>query len=163
MDLEMEKIAVEVFSDISLGTVILYTIAILFVGAAIYKFLEKYRKFKNTIDEKDHTIELHTEQISTLGSKVDVVTEKMDYCINAIDALRDEATEREARRLRKGILQFADGLRQGRKPSLDMYREIFDSNREYLAIINKTGIKNGFTEREMQYIEENYREDFCQQ
>ena len=159
----MDKIAVEVFSDISLGTVILYTIAILFVGAAIYKFLEKYRKFKNTIDEKDHTIELHTEQISTLGSKVDIVTEKMDYCINAIDALRDEATEREARRLRKGILQFADGLRQGRKPSLDMYREIFESNREYLAIINKTGIKNGFTEREMEWIEQNYREDFCQQ
>lgn len=159
----MDKIAVEVFSDVSLGSVILYTIAILFVGAAIYKFLEKYRKFKNTIDEKDHTIELHTEQINTLGSKVDVVTEKMDYCINAIDALRDEATEREARRLRKGILQFADGLRQGRKPSLDMYREIFESNREYLAIINKTGIKNGFTEREMEWIEQNYREDYCSQ
>lgn len=159
----MEKIAVEVFSDISLGTVILYTIAILFVGAAIYKFLEKYRKFKNTIDEKDHTIELHTEQISTLGSKVDIVTEKMDYCINAIDALRDEATEREARRLRKGILQFADELRNGSKPSLDMYREIFESNKEYLAIINRTGIKNGFTEREMEWIEKNYLEDYCSQ
>lgn len=159
----MDKIAVEVFSNISLGTVILYTIAILFIGAAVYKFLERYRKFKNTIDEKDHILELHTEQINTLGSKVDIITEKMDSCISGINALRDEATEREARRLRKGILQFADGLRQGRKPSLDMYREIFDSNREYLAIINKTGIKNGFTEREMEYIEENYREDFCQQ
>lgn len=159
----MDKLAIEAFSNISLGTVILYTIAILFVGGAVYKFLEKYRKFKNTIDEKDKTIELHGEQINTLGSKVDVIAEKMDYCVNAIDALRNEAQEREARRLRKGILQFADGLRQGRKPSLDMYREIFESNKEYLAIISKTGLKNGFTEREMEWIEKNYLEDFCQQ
>ena len=51
----------------------------------------------------------------------------------------------------------------GCKPSLDMYREIFESNREYLAIINKTGMKNGFTEREMEWIEQNYREDYCSQ
>lgn len=159
----MDNIAIQAFNNISVGSVILYTIAILFVGGAVYKFLEKYRKFKNTIDEKDKTIELHGEQISTLGSKVDLVAEKMDYCINAIDALRDEAQEREARRLRKGILQFADGLREGRKPSLDMYREIFESNREYLSIINKTGLKNGFTEREMEWIENNYREDYCSQ
>ena len=159
----MDKLAIEAFSSISLGTVILYTIAILFIGGAVYKFLEKYRKFKNTIDEKDKTIELHGEQINTLGSKVDVIAEKMDYCVNAIDGLRNEAQEREARRLRKGILQFADGLRDGRKPSLDMYREIFESNKEYLNIISKTGLKNGFTEREMEWIEKNYIEDFCQQ
>ena len=157
----MDKLAIEAFNHISLGTVILYTIAILFVGGAVYKFLEKYRKFKNTIDEKDHTIELHTEQINSLGSKVDIITEKMDYCINALDSLRDESTEREARRLRKGILQFADDLRDGRKPSLDMYREIFESNREYLSIISRTGLKNGFTEREMEWIEQNYKEDYC--
>lgn len=159
----MDKLAIEAFSNISLGTVVLYTIAILFIGGAVYKFLERYRKFKNTIDEKDKTIELHGEQINTLGSKVDVIAEKMDYCVNAIDCLRSEAQEREARRLRKGILQFADGLRDGRKPSLDMYREIFESNKEYLNIISKTGLKNGFTEREMEWIEKNYIEDFCQQ
>lgn len=159
----MNDIAIQAFSNVSLGTVILYTLAILFVGGAVYKFLERYRKFKNTIDEKDKTIELHGEQINNLGTKVDLITEKMDYCINAIDALRDESTEREARRLRKGILQFADGLRNGRKPSLDMYREIFESNKEYLSIINKTGMKNGFTEREMEWIEKNYQEDYCNQ
>lgn len=159
----MNDIAIQAFSNVSLGTVILYTLAILFVGGAVYKFLERYRKFKNTIDEKDKTIELHGEQINSLGTKVDLITEKMDYCINAIDSLRDEATEREARRLRKGILQFADGLRSGRKPSLDMYREIFESNKEYLSIINKTGMKNGFTEREMEWIEKNYQEDYCNQ
>ena len=159
----MDEIAIQAFSNVSLGSVILYTIAILFVGGAIYKFLEKYRSLRNSNDEKDKKIELHSEQINTLGSKIDVVTEKMDYCINAVDTLKNESTEREARRLRKGILQFADGLRDGKKPSLDMYREIFESNREYLSIINKTGMKNGFTEREMEWIEQNYREDYCSQ
>ena len=159
----MEKYAIEALSNVTISSVILYTIVLLFVGGGIYKFLEKYRKVKNTIDEKDKTIELHSEQINTLGSKVDIIADKVDQCIEAIDALRDEAQERDARRLRKGILQFADGLREGRKPSLDMYREIFESNKEYLMIINKTGIRNGFTEREMEYIEQNYREDYCSQ
>lgn len=156
-------VAIQAFGGVSVGTVILYTIALLFIGGGIYKFLEKYRKLRNTNDEKDKKIELHSEQIETLGSKIDVVTNKMDYCINAIDSLKSEAEEREARRLRKGILQFADELREGRKPSLDMYREIFESNREYLAIISKTGLKNGFTEREMEWIEKNYQEDYCSQ
>ena len=156
-------VAIQAFGGVSVGTVILYTIALLFIGGGIYKFLEKYRKLRNTNDEKDKKIELHSEQIETLGSKIDVVTNKMDYCINAIDSLKSEADEREARRLRKGILQFADELRVGRKPSLDMYREIFESNREYLAIISKTGLKNGFTEREMEWIEKNYQEDYCSQ
>ena len=159
----MNDIAIQAFSNVSFGTVILYTVALLVVGGAVHKFLERYRKFKNTIDEKDKTIALHGEQINSLGTKVDLITEKMDYCINAIDALRDESTEREARRLRKGILQFADGLRDGRKPSLDMYREIFESNKEYLSIISKTGMKNGFTEREMEWIEKNYQDDYCNQ
>ena len=159
----MDEIAIQAFNNVSFGTIILYTIAILFVGGAVYRFLEKYRGLRNTNDEKDKKIELHSEQINTLGSKIDVITEKMDYCINAVDTLKEDATQREARRLRKGILQFADGLRDGRKPSLDMYREIFESNREYLSIINKTGMKNGFTEREMEYIEQNYRNDYCSQ
>jgi len=159
----MEKIAIEAFSNVSLGSVILYTIAILFIGGAMFKFLEKYRKFKNTIDEKNNIIALHSEQINSLGSKVDLIAEKMDYCVNAIDALTTASEQREARRLRKGILQFADSLRHGNKPSLDMYREMFESNKEYLAIINKTGLKNGFTEREMEWIEKNYQEDYCSQ
>lgn len=157
----MQDAAIQVFNGISVGTVILYTIALLFVGGAIFKFLEKYRKLRNANDEKDKKIELHSEQINTLGSKIDIITDKIDYCINAVDTLKEESNEHEARRLRKGILQFADGLREGRKPSLDMYREIFESNREYLSIISKTGLKNGFTEREMEWIEQNYKEDFC--
>lgn len=157
----MDKIAIQAFENVSFGTVIMYTIAILFVGAAVYKFLEKYRILRNDNEEKDKKIELHTEQISTLGAKIDSVVAKLDYCVGAIDTIKLEATEREARRLRKGILQFADELRSGSKPSIDMYREIFESNKEYLSIIDRTGLKNGFTEREMEYIEQNYKEDYC--
>lgn len=157
----MDKIAIQAFSNVSFGTVIMYTIAILFVGAAVYKFLEKYRILRNDNDEKDKKIELHSEQITTLGAKIDNVVTKLDYCVGAIDTIKSEATEREARRLRKGILQFADDLRNGSKPSIDMYREIFESHKEYLSIIDKIGLKNGFTEREMEYIEQNYKEDYC--
>ena len=157
----MDDSTLQILNGISMGTVVLYTLALLFIGGGIYKFLEKYRKLRNVNEEKDKKIELHSEQINTLGSKMDVMGDKLDRCIDAIDALKCEAEEREARRLRKGILQFADGLRSGKKPSIDMYREIFECNKEYLGIINKTGIKNGFTEREMEWIEQNYREDYC--
>jgi hypothetical protein len=157
----MDKIAISAFENVSFGTVIMYTIAILFVGAAVYKFLERYRVLRNDNEEKDKKIELHSEQISTLAAKIDNVVTKLDYCVKAIDTVKTEATEREARRLRKGILQFADNLRSGSKPSIDMYREIFESNKEYLSIVERTGLKNGFTEREMEYIEQNYKEDYC--
>ena len=157
----MDKIAIQAFENVSFGTVIMYTIALLFIGAAVYKFLERYRVLRNDNDEKDKKIELHSEQISTLGAKIDNVATKLDYCVGAIDTIKNEATEREARRLRKGILQFADDLRNGSKPSIDMYREIFESHKEYLSIIEKIGLKNGFTEREMEYIEQNYKEDYC--
>ena len=157
----MEDVAISALSNVSVGTVIMYTLAILFVGGMIYRFLEKYRTLKNSKDNKDKTLETHSEQIATLGEKIDKVTVKLDDCIEAIGTLKSEATAREARRLRKGILQFADGLRDGRKPSLDMYKEIFQSNREYLDIISKTGMKNGFTEQEMEWIELNYKQDYC--
>ena len=159
----MEDVAIQALSNVSLGTLIMYTIAILFVGGMIYRFLERYRTLRNTNDEKEKKIEDHSVQISTLGEKIDKVTVKLDYCVDAIDNLKSEATAREARRLRKGILQFADDLRMGRKPSLDMYKEIFQSNREYLDIIGKTGMKNGFTEQEMEWIELNYKQDYCSQ
>ena len=159
----MESVAITALSNVSVGTVVMYTIAILFIGGMIYKFLEKYRVLRNTNDDKDKTIKKHSEEINALGEKIDKVTVKVDDCIRGIDTLKSEATAREARRLRKGILQFADDLRGGRKPSLDMYKEIFQSNREYLEIINKTGMKNGFTEQEMEWIELNYKQDYCSQ
>ena len=157
----MEDVAISALSNVSLGTVIMYTLAILFIGGMIYRFLEKYRVLRNANDDKDKNIEAHSEQISALGEKIDKITVKLDSCIEAIGTIKSEATAREARRLRKGILQFADDLRGGRKPSLDMYKEIFQSNREYLDIINATGMKNGFTEQEMEWIELNYKQDYC--
>lgn len=157
----MENVAINALSNVSLGTLVMYTLAILFIGGMIYRFLEKYRLLRNTNDDKDKKIEAHSEQIAALGEKIDKVTIKLDSCIETIGMLKSEATAREARRLRKGILQFADDLREGRKPSLDMYKEIFQSNREYLDIINSTGMKNGFTEQEMEWIELNYKQDYC--
>ena len=157
----MEDVAIQALSGISVGTVIIYTIAILFVGGGLLKFLEKYRILRNSNEEKDKAIIEHSDQIKCLTEKVDKITDKLDLFGKAIDKLSSDATEREARRLRKGILQFADDLRNGSKPSIDMYREIFESNKEYLSIIEKTGIKNGFTEREMEWIEQNYKEDYC--
>ena len=149
---------VELFDKISLGTVISIILALLFLGGLIMKGLNKYHKFKKTIEVKDDLIDTHTKDISEVKGDIGEIKGKMDIILVSLDSIKEEADQREARRLRREILKFSDGIRNGKTYSRDAFQDIMESNEEYERIITKRDIKNGFTEQEMMYIVKKYHE-----
>lgn len=139
----------ELFSGISLGTLIVWGCAAAFLGGAINKFLEKYRKYRNGYDEKEKAIESHSKEIVNLNNKIDSI-------IKSVDEITEIYNQRESKRLRREILKFSDKLRDGKAPSQDSFEDIFECNESYEELIHKTGTKNGFTEREMAFIQRKY-------
>ena len=149
---------IELFDKISFGTVIAIILALLFLGGLIMKGLDRYHKFKKTIEEKDALIDGHTKNIEELKGCVVEVNNKVDTILASLDSIKEDADQREARRLRREILKFGDNIRMGKTYSKDAYQDIIESNEEYEKIIERCGIKNGFTEQEMIFIVKKYHE-----
>lgn len=149
---------VEIFDKISLGTVITIILALLFLGGLIMKGLDKYHKFKKTIEEKNNLMDTHTKDIDELGKDVREINSKVDDVLVALDGIMENADQREARRLRREILKFGDNIRNGKTFSKDAFQDIIESNEEYENIIRRRDIKNGFTEQEMVFIVKKYHE-----
>ena len=137
---------------ISVGQVVLGVLIGGFLGKGLLSFLEKYRKTRNKQEDKIETIDNHDQEIASLQELYGTLNEKIDTCITGLQALTKEANGREARRLRREILKFADSLRDGRTPSKDSFEDIIDCNEEYEELIEKEGIKNGYTAREMKFV-----------
>lgn len=149
---------IEIFNKVSLGTLVAIVLSLLFLGGLIMKGLDKYHKFKKTIEEKDNIIERHSKEITQLNTDVKEINVKVDKVIDTLDTIMDDADQREARRLRREILKFGDNIRNGKTYSKDAFQDIIESNEEYERIINRRDIKNGFTEQEMVYIIKKYHE-----
>ena len=149
---------IELFDKISLGTLIAIVLALLFLGGLIMKGLERYHKFKKTIEEKDALIDGHTKKIEKLNECVEKINSKVDTILTSLDTIKDDADQREARRLRREILKFGDNIRMGKIYSKDAYQDIIESNEEYEKIIKRCNISNGFTEQEMVFIVKKYHE-----
>ena len=122
------------------------------------KGLDKYHKFKKTIEEKDNIINGHDEKIKGLETYVTEINSKVDTVLVSLDNIMESGDQREARRLRREILKFGDNIRAGKTYSRDAFQDIIESNEEYERIINRRDIKNGFTEQEMIYIVKKYHE-----
>lgn len=142
---------VDMLNGVSLGWVLMWTLCIGFLGGCIHKWLEKYRKYKNGFEEKEKSIEKHEKQIESLDIKVNSILDSVKDIIEIID-------ERESRRLRREILKFSDKLRSGDIPSRDAFRDIIESNQEYERLVAKTGCPNGYTEAEMEFVRERYKQ-----
>lgn len=142
---------VDILNGVSLGWVLMWALCIGFLGGCVYRWLEKYRKYKNGYEEKEKAIEEHGTQIEALDGKINSILTSIDNILEIID-------EREARRLRREILKFSDKLRYGEIPSRDAFRDIIDSNQEYERLIEKTGKPNGYTKTEMEFVKEKYKE-----
>lgn len=149
---------IEIFDKISLGTLVAIVLSLLFLGGMIMKGLEKYHKFKKTIEEKDEIIDMHTKDIKELNKDIGEIKGKMDTILDSLDTIKEEADQREARRLRREILKFSDNIRSGKTLSRDAFQDIIESNEEYERIIEKRNIKNGFTEQEMSFIIKKYQD-----
>ena len=149
---------IEIFDKVSLGTLVAIVLSLLFLGGLIMKGLDKYHKFKKTIEEKDNLIAQHSKEILQLNTDVKEINTKVDTVIDTLDTIMDDADQREARRLRREILKFGDNIRNGKTYSKDAFQDIIESNEEYERIINRRDIKNGFTEQEMVYIVKKYHE-----
>lgn len=149
---------IEIFDKISLGTLITVVLALLFLGGLIMKGLEKYRKLKNAVEQKDKDINKHESEIVRINGDVSEIKEKIDTVIDSLNQVSENADKREARRLRREILKFSDGIRDGKTYSKDAFQDIIESNEEYRNIITRRNINNGFTEHEMLYILKKYDE-----
>ena len=149
---------VEIFDKISFGAVIAIVLSLLFLGGLIMKGLDKYHKFKKTIEEKDQIIDGHTSEIKNLRNDVEGINGKMDTVLSSLDNIMENADRREARRVRREILKFGDNIRNGKTFSRDAFQDIMESNEEYENIIKRRDIKNGFTEQEMLFIVKKYHE-----
>ena len=149
---------VEIFDQVSLGTVIAVSLALLFLGGLILKGLEKYHSLRKSAEKKDNELKEHDTKISKLEKDVCEIKDKVDTVLTSLDTVMEDADLREARRLRREILKFSDGIRNGKTYSRDAYQDIMESNEEYENIIARRNIKNGFTEHEMAFIEKKYDE-----
>lgn len=149
---------IEIFDKISLGAVIGIILSLLFLGGLIMKGLDKYHKFKKTIEEKDKLIDGHENKILELNKDIGEINKKVDTVINSLEDIKNDADQREARRLRREILKFGDNIRNGKNFSRDAFQDIMESNEEYKNIIARRDIKNGFTEQEMMFIVKKYHE-----
>ena len=149
---------VEIFDKISLGTVVTVILAAIFLGGLIMKGLEKYHKFKETIEEKDKLLNDHSSKIEEINKDVSEIKSKMDTVLTSLDNIMENADQREARRLRREILKFGDNIRNGKSFSKDAFQDIMESNEEYEKIISRRNLKNGFTEQEMIFIVKKYHE-----
>jgi len=149
---------VELLDKISLGTVVATVLCLLFLGGLIMKGLDKYHKFKNKIEEKDTLMDAHTKGIDELNKDIREIKGNLNNIVDLLDSIKEEADQREARRLRREILKFSDNIRSGKAFSKDAFQDIIESNEEYERIIAIRDIKNGFTEQEMAHIIKKYQE-----
>lgn len=149
---------IEIFDKISFGAVIGIILALLFLGGLIMKGLDKYHKIKKTIEEKDKLIDGHETRINKLSEDIGEINGKVDEVLASLGTIREDADQREARRLRREILKFGDNIRNGKTFSKDAFQDIIESNEEYENIIARRNIKNGFTEQEMIFIVKKYHE-----
>lgn len=149
---------VEIFDKISLGTVVAVILAAIFLGGLIMKGLDKYHKFKETIEEKDKLLNDHSSKIEEINKDISEIKSKMDTVLTSLDNIMENADQREARRLRREILKFGDNIRNGKSFSKDAFQDIMESNEEYEKIISRRNLKNGFTEQEMIFIVKKYHE-----
>ena len=149
---------IELFNKISLGTLVTAILALLFLGGLIMKGLDRYHKFKKTIEEKNSLMDAHTKGIDELNRDISEIKGKVDSVLDALEGIKESADQREARRLRREILKFSDGIRSGKTYSRDAFQDIMESNEEYERIIAVRDITNGFTEQEMAYVIKKYHE-----
>ena len=149
---------IEIFDKISFGTIVAIVLASMFLGGLIMKGLNKYHKYKNTLEKKDEKISAHDEKIKKFDEDILEIKGKVDTVISSLDTIREDADQREARRLRREILKFGDNVRAGKTYSRDAFQDIIESNEEYERIINRRDINNGFTEQEMIFIVKKYQE-----
>lgn len=149
---------IETLNKISLGTLVMWVLALLFLGGLIMKALEKYHKFKNKEEENDELMSKHTQGIADLNKDISYIKEILDTVVTSLEDIKENSDQREARRLRREILKFSDGLRNDKIYSRDAFQDIMESNEEYDRIIEKHDIKNGFTEQEMTFITNKYQE-----
>ena len=149
---------IEIFDRVSFGQVIAGMLALLFLGGLIMKALEKYHKFKNKEEENDELMTKHTQGIADLNKDISYIKETLDTVVASLEDIKENSDQREARRLRREILKFSDGLRNDKIYSRDAFQDIMESNEEYDRIIEKHNIRNGFTEQEMTFITNKYQE-----
>jgi len=149
---------IDLFNQISLGTLIAWILAIGFLVLGIYKFVEKYRAFRNDFEKRNKKVLEHDVTIENINKDLSAMNNKIDNITDILNKVVVDADQREARRLRREILKFSDNIRNGKTPSKDAFQDIIESNAEYENIIAKRQIKNGFTEHEMVFIENKYDE-----
>lgn len=149
---------IEIFDKISFGTVIAIILALLFLGGLIFKGLEKYHNLRKHEEKHVEDLKKHDTEIIRINKDMEEIKEKVDRVADTLNIVIEEDDKREARRLRREILKFSDGLRNGKTYSRDAFQDIMESNEEYENIILRRNITNGFTEHEMTFIEKKYDE-----
>lgn len=89
------------------------------------------------------------------------IKESIKVLQTEIDEVRKDGDEREARRLRASILDFANACRNGKKHTKDQFENIFRDHEDYICICENRGIKNGFLDDEFNYVRQVFHE--CQE
>lgn len=65
----------------------------------------------------------------------------------------------EISRIRWEIIEFSNSINNNQKHTRDEYRHIKDDNRKYHSLIEKYGLENGYTDEEMENINNHYEEN----
>ena len=80
----------------------------------------------------------------------------MNVILEAVNKIREEATEREISNMRYKIIRFAKELRCGDPKSQDEYNHIFQTVDDYHAVLDKLERENGQIDIEVAFIQKQY-------
>ena len=92
--------------------------------------------------------------ITAIGVIVKFLSRKMDKLFEPINRKIDN---RDRRQLRYSIVEFASDLRKGIGKTRQEFEAIYEFYDAYEEIIEDLGLKNGYVDSEMEYIDKCYK------
>lgn len=140
-----------------------------FIGKALTKDIsndikemaEDIKNIKQDVNNLEESTKSNSKAIEGLDKKVDekmseLNKELKEYVDLSNAKLKKDSDEKEAKRLRANIIQFADSCRVGARHTQNHFENIFRDYDDYIEYCRKNDIPNNFIDTEKKYICEVY-------
>lgn len=157
------------FLELNHGQGILYMIVAIFAAVAIIKALaylaEKFGlKTGAQIREEaqDRDIAYLKQQQNKVCADLDEIKTSITTLSSAVNKIQADNDSNEMKRKRRHILDFADGIADGRTPSKESVDDILELYDEYEAYIRENNLTNGRMDMAIQFIRHYYNVRFLQ-
>lgn len=157
------------FLELNHGQGILYMIVAVFAAVALIKaFAYLAEKFglktgaQIREEEQDKDIAILKERQGKICTNLDEIKTSITTLSSAVNKIQTDNAHNEMKRKRRQILDFADGIADGRTPSKESVDDILELYDEYEAYIHDNKLTNGRMDMAIQFIRHYYNVRFLQ-